>query len=77
MFNICLELRRTFMCMAALQSALQLLPVFLELLYLDLQLLTLPPPLLLLLLQLLLYRTEAKTSETRSILNFQIKQVVM
>lgn len=42
--------------MAALQPALQLLSVLLELLYLDLQLLTPPSPLLLLLLQLLLER---------------------
>lgn len=37
--------------MVALQLALQLLPVLLQLLHLDLQLLTPPPPLLLLLLQ--------------------------
>lgn len=42
--------------MAALQLAMQLLPLLLELLYLDLQLLTPPPPLLLLLLQLLIER---------------------
>lgn len=42
--------------MAALQLALQLVPLLLELLHLDLQLLTPPPPLLLLLLQLLMER---------------------
>lgn len=45
--------RHTSLRMAALQPALQLLPVLLELLYLNLQLLTPPSPLLLLLLQLL------------------------
>lgn len=44
---------RTFLRMAAIQPALQLLSVLLELLHLDLELLAPPPPLLLLLLQLL------------------------
>lgn len=44
---------RTFLCMASLQPALQLLSVLLKLLHLDLELLTPRPPLLLLLLQLL------------------------
>lgn len=53
-------LGHTFLRMAALQPALQLLPVPLELLYLDLQFLTPPSPLLLLLLQLLLERRDRK-----------------
>lgn len=54
-FKVCVMIQgSTFLCMAALKSALQLLSILLEVLYLGLQLLTPLSPLLLFLLQLLL-----------------------
>lgn len=61
--------------MAALEPALQLLPVSLELLDLVLQLLTPSPPLLLLLLQLLLERRYNVKPQPEKTISFHFKMI--